>query len=231
MREIIINNKKFSISETNYGWWDVVSRGLWEPFTFKIIDKFVEKDDVCIDLGAWFGFISLYCAQTAVEIHSVEPDIVAFTDLKNSANNTEKYERIILHNCAIANYNGLVKMGNPNNLGDSMTRFNQEKNQFEVKCYTISTFCQINNINKVDFLKVDIEGSEEYLFQDIDFFEKYQPTLFVQLHRGWFLNSSSAMENFKKVSKIYKHMYDENLNRLDNLNDNISTCVLSQKFL
>lgn len=231
MKKINIKNKEFLVSEHNIGWWSVVSNGSWEPFTFNIIDKFVDEESVCIDLGAWLGFISLYLAQIVNKVHSVEPDTVAFTDLKNSANNTEKYERIILHNCAIANYNGLVKMGNPNNLGDSMTRFNQEKNQFEVKCYTMSTFCQINNINKVDFLKVDIEGSEEYLFQDIDFFEKYQPTLFVQLHRGWFLNSSSAMENFKKVSKIYKHMYDENLNRLDNLNDNISTCVLSQKLL
>ena len=231
MRKIKIKNKEFLVSESNFGWWDVVSRGCWEPYTFNIIDKFVDENSICIDLGAWYGFISLYLAQTVDKVYSIEPDGIAFKDLKNSANNTEFHERIILHNCAISNYNGSIKMGNPNNLGDSMTRCNQQENQFEIECYTMSAFCEYNNINKVDFLKVDVEGSEEYLFQDIKFFKKYQPTMFVQLHYNWFLNRQLTLENFKKIGEIYNYIYDENLNRVDTLDENISTFVLTQKLI
>lgn len=83
MKEIIINNKKFSVSTSHYDWWENVSNGLWEPFTFNIIDKVLKREDVCIDLGAWYGFISLYLAQTANIVYSIEPDIITFEDLKN----------------------------------------------------------------------------------------------------------------------------------------------------
>lgn len=135
-----------------------------------------------------------------------------------------------LYNCAISNYNGIIKLGNNLSLGNSMTRRNQGKNLFEIECYTLSKFCELN-INKVDFLKVDIEGSEEDLFQDINFFDNYRPTVFIQLHYGWFLNKKSARDNFKKITRLYKYLYDENLNRIYELNENISTYVLSQELM
>lgn len=229
MKEIIINNKKFSISETNYGWWEVVSRGLWEPCTFKILDKFVEKDDVCIDLGAWFGFISLYCAQIAAEVHSIEPDKIAFEDLQKTVNFTEKKEKIRLYNLAISNYDGILQLGNPNKLGDSMTRCNQIKNLFDINCFTLSSFCNFNNIKKVNFLKIDIEGSEEFLLQDFSFFEKFRPTTYIQLHQMWLTDLIKAEKNFKKILDLYTYVYDENFNQIKEPTLGLSSCILTNK--
>jgi FkbM family methyltransferase len=231
MTNIKINNKSFLVSDTNIGWWTVVSHGNWEPYTFNIIDKFITEESICIDLGAWYGFISLYMAQTSRKVYCVEPDKIAFDDLKISCENTEKSSNICVYNCAISNYNGIIELGNDNKLGDSTTGFKFKNNSFSVNCYTLSTFCENNNIANVDFLKIDIEASEEFLFEDINFFDKYKPTIFLQLHQGNFVNRKTAADNFKKLSNLYLYIYDENLNRLKEVDPDMQMCILSNKLV
>lgn len=231
MSKIEIKNKIFSVSDTNIGWWNVVSKGMWEPFTFNIIDKFIDENSICIDLGAWYGFISLYLAQTASKVYCIEPDPVAYLELSRSINLTETREKIYSFNQAISNFDGVIELGNDNLLGDSMTRVNQQKNVFKIDCTTLSTFCKNNNINKVDFIKIDIEGSEEFVFQDTTYFTKYRPTILIQLHYGWFAHRSIGYENFKNISKLYNHIYDQDLNPIKIITEEVTTCVLSQKFI
>lgn len=231
MKSITINNKTFLVDGTNIGWWTCAQDGIWEPYIYKIIDKLVDNNSVCIDLGAWIGLVTLYLAQTAKEVYCIEPDEIAFTQLSESIGVTEK-KNIIAHRLAISNFDGILELGNDLHLGDSMTRINQSKNLFEIPCNKISTFCINNNIIKVDFIKIDIEGSEEFLFEDFEFFEKHRPNIFLQTHYGWMKNDIKFKNLLFELSKLYKFVYDENLNLIDKTNfSNYTNLVFTDKIL
>jgi len=81
-----------------------------------------------------------------------------------------------------------------------------------VDCWKLSTFCTNNKIDKVDFIKIDVEGCEEFIFNDVDFFVKYKPTVYIQLHNFWFENKEQGNQVVKNVAAIYKNVYDDNFN-------------------
>jgi hypothetical protein len=88
----------------------------------------------------------------------------------------------------------------------------------------LSTFCKNNKIDNVDFIKIDIEGSEELIFDDIEFFEKYKPTVYVQLHNGWFVDENETIKKIKKIANMYTFIMNEDfttINVNDILNGNI----------
>lgn len=208
MTSIKKNNVSFYIDEPHIdGFWRSLEDDEWEKNTFTIIDRYVNSDSICIDLGAWIGPITLYTARRCKLIHSIEPDIIAFRQLmRHSKLNSSN---IRLYNHAISDYDGRITLGCETNLGSSTTRINQTKNLFDVDCWKLSTFCTNNKIDKVDFIKIDVEGCEEFIFNDVDFFVKYKPTVYIQLHNFWFTEKNKACNVIQSVAKLYKHVYTE----------------------
>ena len=42
---------------------------------------------------------------------------------------------------------------------------NQEINKINVKCIKLDTYCKENNIDTIDFIKIDVEGAEKLVFE------------------------------------------------------------------
>ena len=214
MKNITKNNTSFFINDRHESWWNNVSDNTWEPYTFDIIDKYVTKNSVCIDLGAWIGPVSLYLGQKSKCVYSIEPDVEAIYDLQlNVAANPNC--NIYIKNCAISDIDGFLKLGNDQSLGNSTTRRGQTFNTFNIKCFTLSSFCNINNITHVDFIKIDVEGSEEIILKDIEFFKKYKPTVYIQLHNFWFENKQQGNQVAKNIAALYKNVYDESFKHIN----------------
>jgi FkbM family methyltransferase len=221
VKTIYKNNIKINTNDDFQYWWENIEN--WENNTYKILDKYVTKDSICIDLGSWIGPITLYLANICKYIHAIEPDVVAINYLKKNIS-VNNFSNIEVYNCAISNYEGFITLGNDTSLGNSITRRNQSLNAFDVNCYTLSTFCKNNKIDNVDFIKIDIEGSEELIFDDIEFFEKYKPTVYVQLHNGWFVDENETIKKIKKIANMYTFIMNEDfttINVNDILNGNI----------
>ena len=45
------------------------------------------------------------------------------------------------------------------------SRLNQEINKINVECKKIDTYCEENNIDMIDFVKIDVEGAEKLIFE------------------------------------------------------------------
>jgi hypothetical protein len=54
-----------------------------------------------------------------------------------------------------------------------------------------------------------VEGCEEFILNDIYFFKKYKPIVYIQLHNFWFSDKSKAEKTIQSVAKLYKHIYTE----------------------
>jgi len=73
------NGKKFYVNTSKNEWfWNQVETNLWEPDTFKIFDKFIDKEHSYIDIGAWIGPTVLYGCQISKHCYAIEPDPIAF---------------------------------------------------------------------------------------------------------------------------------------------------------
>jgi FkbM family methyltransferase len=211
------------VREEGREYWESVQSGEWEPETFRIFDSFLTPATNYLDVGAWIGPTVLYASELAKHCYAIEPDPIAFRWLKrnieaNGIENVKVYERAIL------DHDGIAKLGVDSTglLGHSCTRISENFYQFGVNCCTLTSFFE-ENVARDDFyrpndplfVKMDIEGAEALALRDINFFEKYRPTLYVSLHAKWIADCAEAAATISKVRKLYKHCLDLRLTEVD----------------
>lgn len=118
----------------------------------------VQPGDIVVDLGGNMGIFTRYAHQMgASKIVTFEPDRRYFDLLKMNAP-----KNATLFNAAIGDKLGKMTLTESEHLGGSnlWTENNPNHNQYEVNVYTLDYILEKNVIPKIDFLKVDIEGSE-----------------------------------------------------------------------
>lgn len=92
------------------------------------------------------------------EVHSFEPDPVNFKILKK---NTELFSNSFINNVAISNNLESINLFlNPVSSGENSIIFSPNNESIVVKTMTIDEYVSANNLSKIDFLKIDIQGAE-----------------------------------------------------------------------
>ena len=206
MKTITYRGHSFFIDETGYGlYWINMENGIWEPWTFRLFDRFLKKDTIYIDCGAWIGMTVLYAAKLCDKCYAFEPDPIAYNVLNENVE-ANGVKNITIFNEAIFDHDGTLTLGNPSPaLGNSVTRIGSSANSFQVPCRRLETFFNQYGMNGDIFIKMDVEGAEEIILKDVAFFEKWRPTLYVSIHPQWFKNFEEGMDTVKKIGSIYKH--------------------------
>ena len=80
------NNEKFLINNSiieNLNFWKNIYP-TWEQDTFAVFDKYLKKDKVFIDIGAWIGTTSMYGSRKSKHVYSVEADSLSIKDLSQN---------------------------------------------------------------------------------------------------------------------------------------------------
>ncbi len=75
-----------------------------------------------------------------------------------------------------------------------------------VNSFTLSDIADKFYLNKIDFIKCDIEGAEALIFEDEFFFNKYKPRIIVEPHIV-----NGVLTTDKVMSDLEKHGYKFNL--------------------
>ncbi len=181
----------------------------WEEETFSIFDKFLNKNKIFIDIGAWIGTTCMYGSRISKYVYAVEADIKSYEDLKiNCKVNCEN--NLTLINNAIYNIDniditfGKNKFSLNSNLNDSSSQIYLNSDKLNSDCYTIKTIT-INtiiekyniNLNEVSLIKVDIEGGEEFILKDLyDIYNIYKVPLLISFHYSWWYDKNLDRFNF-----------------------------------
>lgn len=126
---------------------------------------------ILFDVGAYYGdyaLLALKIFTKKIKIFSFEPSSFAFTILNQTIQEKRlqkiictfnfgygaSNEKLILNTSGIgASIASVYNLKNPNN------KFKDELRQ-EIIIKTIDEFCLENNINQIDYLKIDVEGHE-----------------------------------------------------------------------
>lgn len=149
--------------------FDIFANGVYEQETIDFICEFLPKDGVFFDLGSNIGAILLPVAKRLenVKIIAVEAAPWLFAILEKNVSTNGLASRISIYNKALFNeddqtlsfYSPEDKFGK-GSLSPVFT-----KKAVMVQTITLDTLCALNNINKIDVIKIDVEGFEDYVFR------------------------------------------------------------------
>jgi len=126
----------------------------------------IEKDDTVFDVGAHFGFFSYYAVQKgAKEVYAFEPNPYVFEILKKHAEMWS--DKIKPFEIALYSSNGFQELLIPNPLAGWSTLAPKEREgeKVKVKTMTLDSFVKEYNVERVDFIKIDAEGSEREILK------------------------------------------------------------------
>lgn len=147
--------------------------------------RFDKQNATVIDIGANIGTFSLYVnhlnPQKNIKFYAIEasPENIALCKKNFQHNHLDDY---VLVEKAITGQNGVVTFDVSGNF-DGFKVNNNTNNGIQVESQTLSAFCQEHNIQTIDLLKMDIEGSEFDIFQiDSEFIKNNVSILFMEYH-------------------------------------------------
>ena len=158
--KIIINNQIMYLDEKDS--LQLNFNGNFEPVETEIVKKEIKENDIVLDVGANIGYYSLIFAQLigkSGKVYSFEPDPTNFEILKKNIL-VNKHENVILENKAVSNKEGNLKLylSTENNGMHRIYPSKWCKESIDINSIKIDNY--FNKNQKIDFIKLDIEGAE-----------------------------------------------------------------------
>lgn len=120
---------------------------------------------VVLDLGANIGAFSVFAAKNGARVFAFEPESTNYAQLKknlelNSLNGVTVFKK------AVGGNNGFAQMSHAKVNRGASSIVNKRSSTFEqVEVVTLEHALKLCGVDEVDFLKVDIEGSEYSLIE------------------------------------------------------------------
>lgn len=153
----------------------LIMDGFWETWLTQYLAKIIKPGDVCLDIGANVGYFSvLMSALTgdAGRTIAVEPNpnITKLLRLTSQAN-SPGFE---VAGLALADKEGKLRLRVPeDSFGDASIinradRLIRPKSSFRVRTTTLDIMLRELNIDKVDVIKMDVEGAEPLVFEGME---------------------------------------------------------------
>jgi FkbM family methyltransferase len=160
----------------------VMLRGLYEPDLWWAIRRYVSPGNVCLDVGANVGAVTL-CLLKALEdrghIFAFEPGPVFFQRLNNNlALNPAIAGRVTTYNLGVADQKGKLHWAEDPDFPGNAAMFGTRG--LEVDVVTLDDFL-LPQLTQLDFVKIDVEGMElEVLTGARQLIRRFRPKIFFE---------------------------------------------------
>ena len=184
--------------------------GIHEPLTTKVIQDEIKDGMYCFDLGGNIGYYAVIESNLVGrqgKVFAVEPSPLNYNLLKTNLDN-QKMDNFSVFNIAIGDKDGEIEfiVTEKSNLCKVKTS-DKEVNELEnikvikVQSKTLDSFVLENNIEKIDFLRMDLEGYEyNVIMSSKSILEKYKPKLLMEIH--WTIGTEKTIEFLKFLQNL-----------------------------
>lgn len=184
-----------------------------------ILDE-CKSDDVVFDIGAHIGLMSVTLAKSVIpigKVYSFEPTPHTFKILKDVVKLNTLIDTIIPVNMAIGNSIGTMNFylapEEGNNANSLVSKNHRDRVPVKIEVTTLDAFIHQNRINKLNFLKIDAEGSEyDVLMGGLETIRKFMPKIILAIHPPLIENNGQKPEMiFDLLIQLnYKVIYNGN---------------------
>lgn len=145
----------------------------------RIMAKHLGSDGVFLDVGAHFGYYSVYMRPLVAEVHAFEPDRRMIGNLRR---NLGRFDRGFLHEVAVGDRSGRVRftLRKRGELSGLQTEADSDGTAIEVDITTLDDFAEPLGLN-VTGIKVDVEGADlQVLMGAKRLIERCQPLILAE---------------------------------------------------
>lgn len=168
-----------------------INFGAYETKELEMSLNLVSPKDVLFDIGANLGWYAMNVAHKRPDctIHAFEPILQTYNYLKDNIS-MNKYDNINVYHLGLSDKEGVLKFYFDDELSvnASLSNVSENKNIKEIECpvKTIDLFVKQQKIDKVDFIKCDVEGAELLVFKGgYELIKKEKPIVFSEMLRKW----------------------------------------------
>jgi len=140
--------------------------GMYEPYVNEVFKP--EKGTIVLDIGAYIGYYTLRASKATGsrgKVIAIEPNPESFSILRENIKNN-KLDNVIILNCAVGQSNGNVDLYISSHdcaastTSPTMADQYKCKSRIKVHMITIDKLMQRLRIDRMDWMKIDIEGGE-----------------------------------------------------------------------
>ena len=173
----------------------------YEADTLKKWSGLIKDPQVIFDIGANLGNHTLYWATKLKPkiIYSFEPLKANLECLQSNCEDNQLQERVVIVPKAVGRQNGFVQIKNydESNLGSTSFEMPQSDNTSETPLITVDDFVEENQLDQLDFVKIDTEGFEcEVLAGMHQSIQRFHPAIWVEV----------SAETGEKVNQLLEQM-------------------------
>lgn len=152
----------------------MIRHGFWEKHLYDIYSKFLTGESTIIDAGANIGFHTIHFAKLGKQVYAFEPqsnifNILSTNILLNGVSNKVKQYRLGLGDKKTKLYMDSDSKHMESNIiynfgGRGLTKEASDAEEINL----IKWDDEFSQINKIDFIKMDIQGSEIYALKGME---------------------------------------------------------------
>lgn len=207
-------NVTHNFVRVNKGWVDTFTQSVfedWENDTFEIFEKVKNKDGIALDIGAWIGTTAIWLSQNFQHVIAVEADIESIDVLKknlaaSNCTNVTICEKAITSDGMNVYFGPRLTRGNALNNSTSTAKKCRDSNfdyvtQSATLNQIINEYLKSNNAiseRKITFIKCDIEGGEEDIFEDVlEYALNNNVKVWMSFHISWW--KSKKITDFSEL--------------------------------
>lgn len=164
-----------------------------------------KSDMVILDIGANIGVVTQHMREHAKKVYAIEPSSEHFEALaKNKEFNG--WDNVEIFNVAVADKDGemtLHKLGTNRTCNSLVNNYGDEGQK--VKTVALDTFFEENKIDKVDFVKLDVEGAEDLILRSEGFKKVYEKidNIEIEFHYPNWMELAAYMESLGFTVRRY----------------------------
>lgn len=154
---------------------EIIFAGTYDLNLNLILEKLVKPGMICIDIGANIGEVSLHLGKLTSphgRIYAIEAVRSVFGRLRENVTQNRLDGVVSCYNVAISKEKGTttIKYADSSKENQGMGSLVDDELSVINKCGTVHTisideFLEEHNVEKIDLVKVDIQGAEPYLLE------------------------------------------------------------------
>lgn len=187
--------------------------GAFENYEIEVCGRYINEKSIVLDIGANIGLHSIYFAlNTKGYVFSFEPSLDTFAKFLR---NIKGLNNIFPFNFALLNVNKIEKFYETTDNAYSSLKDTKRKQIVKISnviCFKLDDLLMNLSLEKIDFVKIDVEGLEQQVLEGMEnIIKKFKPVIFCEIFKG--TNSNiNPVETIKYLKNFgYKvHVVREN---------------------